>query len=180
MEALRPSLDGGVRDRRSLVLAQVLAPRVDQERLEPALAILEILVEVPFARRVAAADAAEFVHRGHELVDIPAADAVLERDEYRAIVRGRLDREDRLGPGLGRRQVLAFDACQRGAAARRQAEEEDSRRREQRCLQAHAVGHEPPEERARRQPALHRDLERRERPAANPVRSGQLGGRVER
>src|SRR5215208_3044332 len=59
---------GAVRLRKSCVLAHVLGPGFDQEGLEAAARIRDVVEDAPAARAIPAADTAELVYRPVELL----------------------------------------------------------------------------------------------------------------
>ena len=70
----------------ALVLPEVLEPRLDDERLDPARRITGILVDVPADRAVAPANGLETAHGAEKRVLLGRVDPILERDEDRSFV----------------------------------------------------------------------------------------------
>src|SRR5689334_17147371 len=100
MQRAHALADRDVGFRRTLVLAEVLGPGVDEEDLDPRPWILRVLVEGPADRPVAATQTLDVAHDLRERVAIRGIDAVPDRDHDGAAVERRLD--DRRRRELGR------------------------------------------------------------------------------
>src|SRR5438128_885656 len=70
----------------AFVLAEMLEPRLDDERLDPSTRVGRVLVDVPADRAVAPPDRLQAPHDAEECVLVLAIDPVLERDENRTLV----------------------------------------------------------------------------------------------
>src|SRR5215469_431911 len=101
----------------ALAVAQMVEAGCVSEGLEPALRPLDILIEAPLQRAVAAADAAQRLHRVDELAGALARHEIFDGDEHGSARRIERHRQRGLRPALCRTEVEAAAFRQRIAVA---------------------------------------------------------------
>ena len=89
------SLNDAIRIRYALVLAKVLQPRRDHERLQEAPFLGRVFKNVPGVRAVSPSLLAQISDRSQESIAPLGIDAVFNGDQYRSTVDVPLDRQNR-------------------------------------------------------------------------------------
>src|SRR5436190_1727208 len=86
-----------ISENRSVMLPEVLGPRLDNEGLEITAWLGDIFEQPPAHGAIPPANATEFKHRQSEAPGLKGADPVLDCDQHRTLVRFRLIHRHRHG-----------------------------------------------------------------------------------
>src|SRR6266404_5808362 len=164
----------------ALVLAEMLEPRFDDERLEPSIGLSRVLVDAPTDRSVAPPDRLQTPHGAEERILVRAIDPILECDEDRTLVAVELASDLRQRPARVGAEIEVRKPVQLEPSRDDRADDERRGTARERNGYALALGDETPQETADRQAALDREHADGERPGSYPRRHGALCGDVQR
>ena len=161
----------------SLVLAEVLGPRLDDERLDEAIGVGEIAEQAPPLGAAATSISLDPGHRLGELALRRRRNAIGDRHEHRSVTGTRLECDDRFGR-LGRSQVERVHVVQSPAPRRRRPRQQYGGR-DQMGVQEAPRRDASPERAADGDAARQRDHVDPHPAGAHPPRQGALGRDVE-
>src|SRR5476649_2811781 len=154
---------------RSRVLTQMLRPRIDDEGLDVPVQRLRVAEDAPARRAIAPPQPTQAMRRMNEGGAALGIDPVLNRDQYRTIVRANLESRD----GRRRRPMIPSGQIDVDVGEWREEAEQDRGGGPRGChkkgkREAFILRRQPPDDAAERHAALKHEQEHRQYASAYP------------